>query len=170
MAEITVNGWIAEGGHTIIEEKKNNIILFDVVEDIIPINGNRDDILINNKSWFHCSFEINIDDPGKLSFIPKGYTLGRIQCNGWAWVKQEGTSYGWSKNDIFLRGEQVCDYIQEGKAVSIRGQEILVEGSDGIILRVINVSEICFESFWVIEKPKILKVPFKSGIYITKTY
>jgi hypothetical protein len=28
MAEVSVNGWIAEGGHTIIEGKKKNIILF----------------------------------------------------------------------------------------------------------------------------------------------
>lgn len=39
MADVSVNGWIAEGGHTIIEGKKNNIILFDVVEDVVPING-----------------------------------------------------------------------------------------------------------------------------------
>ena len=39
MADVSVNGWIAEGGHTIIEGKKNNIILFDVVEDTVPING-----------------------------------------------------------------------------------------------------------------------------------
>lgn len=34
MADISVNGWIAEGGHTIIEGKKNNIILFDIVENL----------------------------------------------------------------------------------------------------------------------------------------
>ena len=39
MADVSVSGWIAEGGHTIIEGKKNNIILFDVVEDVVPING-----------------------------------------------------------------------------------------------------------------------------------
>ena len=39
MADISVNGWIAEGGHTIIEGKKNNIILFDVVENLNPIKG-----------------------------------------------------------------------------------------------------------------------------------
>ena len=44
MAEVSVNGWIAEGGHTIIEGKKNNIILFDVVENLNPIKGIDDDI------------------------------------------------------------------------------------------------------------------------------
>ena len=39
MANISVNGWIAEGGHTLIEGKKNNIILFDVVENLPPISG-----------------------------------------------------------------------------------------------------------------------------------
>jgi hypothetical protein len=81
MADVSVNGWIAEGGHTIIEGKKNNIILFDVVEDVVPING-IDDEFNNNKAWFHCSFEINIEDPSKISFIPTGYTLDRIQSNG----------------------------------------------------------------------------------------
>ncbi len=170
MAEITVNGWIAEGGHTIIERKKNNIILFDVVEDIKPISGIYDDKFNNNNAWFHCSLEINIDEPDKLSYIPKGYTLGRIQRNGWAWVKQEGTTYGWTKDDIFLHGEQVCDYIQEGKIVSIKGQELLLEGPDGKILRVIDVSEIWFDPIWVKEKSKTLKVPYKSDICITKTY
>ena len=44
MADVSVNGWIAEGGHTIIEGKKNNIILFDVVENIAPVTGIEDDI------------------------------------------------------------------------------------------------------------------------------
>ena len=39
MADISVNGWIAEGGHPIIEGTKNNIILFDVVENLPPISG-----------------------------------------------------------------------------------------------------------------------------------
>ena len=43
MAEVSVNGWIAEGGHTIIEGKKNNIILFDVVENCGHIGGLPDD-------------------------------------------------------------------------------------------------------------------------------
>ncbi len=58
MADVSVNGWIAEGGHTITEGKKNNIILFDVVEDVVPING-IDDVYNNNNAWFHCSFEIS---------------------------------------------------------------------------------------------------------------
>jgi len=169
MADITVNGWIAEGGHTIIEGK-NNIILFDVVEDINPIIGISDDIFNNNNAWFHCSLEIIIDDPGKISFIPRGYTLDRIQRNGRAWIEQKETDCGWAKNDIFLQSEQVCDYIKEGKAVRIKGQEFLLEGPDGKILRVIDVSEICFDLFWVKEGPKILKVPYKSGVFISKTY
>ena len=132
MADVSVNGWIAEGGHTIIEGKKDNIILFDVVENLAPVNGLGNDIYKTNSAWFHCSFEINIEDPTKISFIPIGYTLDRIQSNGWAWVKKEGTTHGWAQNDIFLYGEQVCDYIQEGKPVNVKGQEFLMEGQDGI--------------------------------------
>ena len=170
MANISVNGWIAEGGYTIIEGKKNNIILFDVVENLPPINGIEDDIYKTNSAWFHCSFEINIDDPSKISFIPQGYILDRIQSNGWAWVKKEGTAYGWTQNDIFLYGEQVCDYITEGKLVSVKGREFLLKGKDGKILRAIDVNEILIEPMWVREKPKVLNVPYKSEIYFTRTY
>ena len=102
MADISVNGWIAEGGHTIIEGKKNNILLFDVVENLTPVGGIDDDIYKTNSAWFHCSFEINIEDTSKVSFIPTGYTLDRIQSNGWAWLKQEGTTHGWSTNEVLL--------------------------------------------------------------------
>lgn len=34
MADVSVNGWIAEGGHTIVEGKKNNIILFEICRDL----------------------------------------------------------------------------------------------------------------------------------------
>lgn len=169
MADVSVNGWIAEGGHTIIEGKKNNIILFDVVEDVVPING-IDDEFNNNKAWFHCSFEINIEDPSKISFIPTGYTLVRIQSNGWAWVKQEGTTHGWTQNDIYLYGEQVADYIQEGKKVCVKGREYLLQGPDGKILRVIDVSEIWFEPRWIRERPKFLKVPYRCGLYFIKNH
>ncbi len=170
MADITINGWIAEGDYTIIEGKKNNIILFDVVEINNPISGISNDTFNNNNAWFHCSLEVNIDDPSKLSFIPKGYTLYRIYNTGWAWVKQEGATRGCIENDIFLQGEQVCVYIQEGKLVSVHGQEFLMEGPDGKILRVIDVNEICFNPLWVKGRPKILKVPYKSGVFITKQY
>ena len=168
MADVSVNGWIAEGGHTIVEGKKNNLILFDIVESLTPLEGIDDDIYKTNSAWFHCSFEINIEDSSKASFIPTGYTLDRIQSNGWAWIKQEGTDHGWSKNDVFLWGEQIADYIQEGKSVCVKGQEFLLPGEDGKILRAIDVSEIWFEPSWIREKPKVLKVPYKSSIFFTR--
>jgi len=168
MADVSVNGWIAEGGHTIVEGKKNNIILFDVVENLTPVGGINDDIYKTNSAWFHCSFEINIEDSSKASFIPTGYTLDRIQSNGWAWIKQEGTDHGWSKNDVFLWGEQIADYIQEGKSVCVKGQEFLLPGDDGKILRAIDVSEIWIEPVWIREKPKVLKVPYKTSLFFTK--
>ena len=170
MADVSVNGWIAEGGHTIIEEKKNNIILFDVVENIAPVTGIEDDIYKTNSAWFHCSFEIDIEDPSKISFIPTGYTMDKILNNGWALVKKEGSNYNWMQDDIFLYGEQVCEYIQEGKLVNVKGREILLQGPDGKILRVIDVSEIWFEPRWIRERPKVLKVPYQCGLFITKNY
>ena len=169
MADVSVNGWIAEGGHTIVEGKKNNIILFDVVEDIVQING-IDDVYNNNHAWFHCSLEINIEKKNVASFIPPGYTLNRIQSNGWAWGLKEGTTHEWTQNDTFLYGEQVADYIQEGKKVCVKGREYLLKGGDDKILRVIDVSEIWFDPLWVQEKPKLLKVPYRCGLYITKSY
>ena len=53
MADVSVNGWIAEGGHTIIEGKKNNIILFDVVENCGHVGGLSDDKYKNNNSSCH---------------------------------------------------------------------------------------------------------------------
>ncbi len=169
MADVSVNGWIAEGGHTIVEGKKNNIILFDVVEDTVQING-IDDVYNNNHAWFHCSLEINIEKKNVASFIPPGYTLNRIQSNGWAWVLKEGTTHEWTQNDTFLYGEQVADYIQEGKKVCVKGREYLLKGSDDRILRVIDVTEIWFDPLWMQEKPKLLKVPYRCGLYITKNY
>ena len=168
MADVKVNGWIAEGGHVIIEGKKNNIVLFDVVEDVAPVSGIDDEF--NNKAWFHCSFEINIEDPSKISFIPTGYTLDRIQSNGWAWLKKEGTARNWMEDDIFLYGEQVCEYIQEGKKVCVKGHEYLLKGFDEKILRVIDVTEIWFDPLWMHEKPKLLKVPYRCDLFITKNY
>ena len=86
------------------------------------------------------------------------------------WLYDYWTTYGWTPNDIFLYGEQVCEYITEGKLVSVKGQEFLLKGKDGKILRAIDVDEILFEPMWVKEKPKVLNVPYKSEIYFTRTY
>ena len=170
MTEVSVNVVIVVVVLTIIEGKKNNIILFDVVENLNPIKGIDDDIYKTNSAWFHCSFEINVEDPTKISFIPIGYTLDRIQSNGWAWMKKEGATNGWTQKDIFLYGEQVCEYIQEGKSVYVKGQEYLLQGQDGKILRAIDVSEIWFEPMWMHEKPKLLSVPYKTDLHFTKNY
>ena len=53
MADVSVNGWITEGGHTIVEGKKNNLILFDIVESLTPLDGIDDDIYKTNSAWFH---------------------------------------------------------------------------------------------------------------------
>ena len=71
---------------------------------------------------------------------------------------------------MFLYGEQVADYIQEGKKVCVKGREYLLKGADDKILRVIDVTEIWFDPLWMREKPKLLKVPYRCGLYITKNY
>ena len=90
MADISVDGWVAEGGYSIIEGKKNNILLFDIVENNTSVGGIGDDEFRTNHAWFHCCFEINIEDPSEVSFIPEGYTLDRICSSGWAWIKKKG--------------------------------------------------------------------------------
>lgn len=169
MAEIGVNGWIAEGGHTIIEGNKNNILLFDIVENNTSVGGIGDDEFRTNHAWFHCCFEINIEDPSKASFIPVGYTLDRIDSCGWAWIKKKGADKWFPKKEMQLNVEQVADYIQEGKSVHVDGQEYLLKGKDGDLLRMIDVSELWIEPRWFHERPKLLKVPYHCGLYITKT-
>lgn len=171
MADVSVLGWIAEGGHKIIEGKKNNIILFDIIENIDPVNGIDDDIYGMNKAWFHCNFEVDVQDPAKVSFVPTGYYIERVQSNGWAWVKKTGgTGLDSIAKDMALYGEQVADYLQEGQSVYVKGREFLLDGSDGNLLRMIDVTEIWFDPIWATEKPRLLTVPYKSEIYITKTY
>ena len=171
MADISVQGWIAEGCPTIIERGKNKILLFDIVENTNHVGGIDNDEFRTNSAWFHCSFEINIEDTSKASLIPVGYTLDKVHSNGWAWVKKEGTAYEHLTNlDTFLNVEQVADYIKEGKSVYVSGQEYLLTGIDGKLLRMIDVTEISLQPRWMREKPKILKVPYNCGLYITKTY
>lgn len=170
MAEISVNGWIAEGGHTIIEGKKNNILLFDIVENNTSVGGIGDDEFRTNHAWFHCCYDINIEDPSEASFIPEGYTLDRIYSSGWAWIKKKGTDKWYPQKDLHLYVEQIAGYIQEGEAVHVNGQEYLLKGPDGKLLRVIDVNEIWFKPFFFFERPKLLKVPYHCGLFITKTY
>ena len=170
MATIYVNGWIAEGGCQIVSGPNGNILLFDLVENDQPCNGIEDDVYRTNNAWFHCSMEVIVKEPKKLSFVPKGYMLQRINSWGYADIVKEGTKYDWIPDHPCLYGEQASDYLVEGKLVRVSGQEILLKGQDGKPLRVINVTEINFDPYWVKEKPKVLKVPYKSDvrIYITQ--
>ena len=168
MADVCVTGWVAEGGSTIVEGQKNNIVIFDLVENINPTSGIEDDVYGTNKAWFHCSLEVFIEDKTELSFVPSGYRIDRAQSNGYCWLKKKNaTEYDFASKQVNLSGEQVAEFLQEGQSVYVRGQELLVKGEDGKILRVINVSEIYFEPFWQTEKPKMLKVPYKSRAIIT---
>ena len=154
----------------LVEGKKNKILLFDIVENNTSVGGIGDDEFRTNHAWFHCCFEINIEDPSEVSFIPEGYTLDRICSSGWAWIKKKGADKWYPKKELQLYVNQIADYIQEGKAVHVSGQEFLLKGPDGDLLRMIDVSEIWIEPRWFFERPKLLKVPYHCGLYITKTY
>ena len=166
MATINVNGWIAEGGCKLIEGPNGNIILFDIVENDYPCNGLEEDEFRTNNAWFHCSLEVIVEDPQKVTFIPNGYTLQKINCKGVADIVKIGTRYDWIPNYPRLFGEQAAEYIQEGKLVNVSGQEFLLKGQDGKLMRMIKVTDINFDPYWVQEKPKILTVPYKSDVYI----
>ncbi len=169
MATITVNGWIAEGGCKLIDGPNGKIILFDIVENDQPCTGIAEDEFRTNNAWFHCSMEIIVEEPKKASFIPNGYTLQKINCKGYADIVKKGTRYDWIPNYPCLSGEQAADYIQEGKLVNLSGQEFLLKGQDGKLLRLINVTDINFDPYWVKEKPKVLSVPYKTEVYVSQT-
>ena len=169
MATINVNGWIAEGGYRLIEGPNGKIILFDLVENDLPCKGIEEDEFRTNNAWFHCSLEVIVEKPDKVTFIPKGYTLQKINSRGFADIVKIGKEYDWIPDFPCLYGEQAVDYIQEGKLVNVSGQEFLLKGQDGNLMRMIKVTEINFDPYWVREKPKILTVPYKSDAYIWQT-
>lgn len=163
MAKISFDGWVAEGGASLIETKVGNILIFDVVEELPDVTGIEEDKYGTNHAWFHCSMQIQVKDPTLLSFVPPGTRLELINSSGLAWLKKDEKFVG---KDTYLRAEQVADFIQEGKAVHVSGQEILMEGPDGKILRLVGVDDLSFEPIWMREKPRLTKVPYKSGLYM----
>ena len=170
MARIYVDGWIAEGGCKIISGPNGNILLFDLVENNQHCNGIDSDVYRNNNAWYHCSMEVIVKEPEKLTIVPDGHTLQSFDEYGYARILKDGTSYGYIMDDPCLTGEYVADFIQEATRVRVSGQEILLQGEDGKLLRVIKVSDIDFNPRWVKEEPRLMKVPYKSDITIYSSH
>lgn len=164
MAQITVPGWIAEGGGRLYHMDNGDLILFDVIENR-RIRGESDKY--ENEygtipAWFHCSYQIQGGKPQDRGFVPEGFTIDRVNRWGYARVvKIDDASQSLPKNPC-LSCEQVVDFFQEGKMVKVKGEEVLMKGDDGELMRNIIVQKIDFLVTEEHERPHILKVPYKS--------
>jgi len=164
MADISVNGWIAEGGGRLVHTPEGDVILFDVIENEYPCDGFEDEYG-TNKAWFHCCFHIKVLDLERVGVVPEGCEIFFVFTSGVCTLTSSGFFNMLSKSPI-LPCEEVVKFITEGKLINLHGQELLLKGEDGKIMRTVIVSDIWFKSYWVPEKPHILKVPYKSDWYI----
>ncbi len=168
MAEISVKGWIAEGGGRLFHEEEGDFILFDLIE----YKSDKDDIeneFGTNPAWFHCSFQIIMKAPEKAGFVPHGFTIGGVSWRGYAQVVKEGSKDECLPKNPCLRCDQVVDFVQEGKFVIVSGKEYLLKGDDGDFKRDISVNDLYFIQSDLPERPHLLKVPHKSlNCYIRK--
>ncbi len=164
MAKVSVKGWIAEGGGRLFHEEEGDFILFDLIES----KSDKDDIeneFGTTPAWFHCSFHVGMEGSKDAGFVPRGFTIERVGCRGYARVKKEGSENEYLPKNPHLRCDQIIDFIQEGKFVFVSGQEFLLEGDDGDIRRDIHVGDLDFIQSDLPERPHLLKVPYKSNCY-----
>ena len=164
MAQITVPGWIAEGGGRLYHMDSGDLILFDIIENR-KIRGESDQYeneYGTSPAWFHCSFQIEGGKPKDRGFVPEEFTIDGVNFRGYARVmKIDDASQSLPKNPC-LTCEQVVGFLQEGKMVKVKGKEVLLKGDDGELMRNIIVSNIDFLVTEKHERPHILKVPYKS--------
>ena len=167
MADITVSGWIAEGGVKIIQGERSKILVFDVIENTIECGGIGDDEFNTNHAWFHCSFQINVEKGRSLTIVPPGYTLRDVNEKGYVTINQIGDTWKIMPGMYnSMTTDQVVEYITEGKWVHVTGMEILTKGEDGNILRQVKVSKLSFDDFFEVKKPKLLRVPYKTAFFL----
>lgn len=167
MASISIKGWIAEGGCQIYQGRKNKVLVFDVVEEEESYGGIESiDDYNTNHAWFHCSLENALEDSAKLTIIPLGYTLKDVGWKGYATICKEDDKWSIIPNEPRITAEQIADYIVEGKWVYLNGNEVLVRGENGKLIRLVKVTHISFDDWFEVKKPKLLSVPYKSTMFI----
>ena len=166
MASITVSGWIAEGGVKIAQGNHSRILVFDVVENSIECFGVGDDEYNTNHAWFHCSFQIMVEKGRSLTIVPKGYELRDVNEKGYVTIYKIDSTWETMPGTHSMTADQIIEYITEGKWVTVKGLEILTKGEDGKLLRQVKVSNLSFDNYFEVKKPKLLKVPYKAGAFL----
>lgn len=169
MAQITVPGWIAEGGGRLYHMDSGDLILFDIIENR-KIRGESDQYeneYGTNRAWFHCCLEIKGGDPSQAGVVPEGYKLFSLSASGFVMFDPTSGS-GWRHEFPCLRPDQVIDFIKEGEQFTVQGEELLLKGEDGKIMRVVVVQYMYFVAFGVPNVPHTLKVPYRSDRYFIR--
>ena len=161
MVEIEVKGWIAEGGGRLLHTPDGEFILFDLVENEYECGGIKED-MGTNRAWFHCCLEIKGGDPSRAGFIPEGGTLFYVTAEGYAMSRE------WLWDHPCLRPDQVINFMEAGKLITVKGEELLLNGEDGKMMRAIVVGQIYFDAFGVPKVPHTLKVPYHSDKYFIR--
>ena len=166
MADVSVCGWVAEGGVQIIQGAKDKILVFDVVENTIECGGIADDEFNTNHAWFHCSMQITLGEDRQLAIIPPGYMLRDVNEKGIVSICKTENTWETIPGYPCMTADQIAEYIVEGKWIQVTGLEVLVKGEDGNILRQVKVSRLSFDTFFEVKKPKLLRVPYKTPLYL----
>ena len=153
MASISIRGWIAEGGCKIFQGRKNNVLVFDVIEEEEQYGGIEayDDYNINH-SWFHCSLENALEESAKLTIIPPGYRLKDVGWKGYATICKIDDEWSTIPNDPRITADQIAEYIVEGKWVNVDGKEVLVRGENGKLIRIVKVIRISFDDWFEVKR------------------
>ncbi len=161
MVEIEVKGWVAEGGGRLLHFPEGDFILFDLVENESECGGFEDEYG-TNRAWFHCCLEIKGGDPSRAGFVPEGSMMFYVTAEGYAMMT------GWFREHPCLRPDQVIGFIEAGKLITVKGEELLLNGEDGKMMRAIVVGEIYFAAIGVPNVPHTLKVPYRSDKYFIR--
>jgi len=164
MADVTVIGWIAKGGGRLLHEEEGDFILFDMVEDDRDCHGLENDFG-TNPAWFHCCFQMKVGFPEIVGFVPPGFRIDGMNFRGMARIVKIGDESVTLQRNPCLRSEQVIGFVKEGALVKVTGQELLLKGEDGNLMRNIQVRDLGFPEMKPDEEPKIPGVPYVSELH-----